>query len=73
MTMEEMQEKTSYEAFCEGTKDMRASLKVKEMINDRKRKLLEDRLNRIDDNDPMYTIENTLDMAVKPVNVEKCM
>ena len=43
-----------------------------EMINNRKKQLLEQKLNKTD-NDPMYPIENTLDMEIKPLNLEKAM
>ena len=57
------------EAFYEKTKDFRLQLRVKEMIKDRKERVIQAKIG-LSKRDPLYPIEYNTE-ATQPVNVEK--
>lgn len=66
---QELKELAEDEVFFEKTKDFRSHLRVKEMIKDRKERVIQAKLGTTD-HDPLYPIE-IMNEAIIPVNIEK--
>ena len=69
-TEEELLQMKEDELFYEKTKDFRTQLRVKEMIRSRKESIIAKQVGN-KDLDPMYPIETTNDLPIKPVNIDR--